>query len=56
MAIQTFQGQPQPWWLLDNLVYLGEQISKRNKHTEIIGEVLEMKIEWVTQKWGSNLS
>jgi hypothetical protein len=23
---------------------------------KIVGKVLEMKIEWVTQEWGSNLS
>jgi hypothetical protein len=56
MTIQTFQDQPQPWWLPDNLAHLGEQIPKSNEHTEIVGEVLEMKIEWVTQEWGSNLS
>jgi hypothetical protein len=33
-----------------NLVRLGEQIPKSNEHTEIIGEVFEMKIEWVTQE------
>jgi hypothetical protein len=43
--IQTFQGQPQRWWLLDNLVHLEEYISKSNEYTEIIDEVLEMKIE-----------
>jgi hypothetical protein len=25
-----------------------EQIPKSNEHTEIVGELLEMKIEWVT--------
>jgi hypothetical protein len=30
---------------MNNLVNLGEQIPKSNKHTEIVGEVLEMKIE-----------
>jgi hypothetical protein len=45
----------QPWWLSDNLVYLGERIPKSNEHTEIIGEVLEFKIKWFTH-WGSNLS
>jgi hypothetical protein len=33
-----------------NLVRLGEQISKSNEYTEIVGEVFEMKIEWVTQE------
>jgi hypothetical protein len=27
-----------------------EQIPKSNEHMEIVGEVLEMKIEWVTQE------
>jgi hypothetical protein len=56
MTIQAFWDQPQPWWLSDNLVCLGEQILKSNEHTKIVGEVLEMKIEWVTQEWDSNLS
>jgi hypothetical protein len=32
------------------------KISKSNERTEIISELLELKIEWVTQEWGSNLS
>jgi hypothetical protein len=47
-AIQIFQDQPQACWLSDNLVRLGEQILKSNEHTKIVGEVFEMKIEWVT--------
>jgi hypothetical protein len=34
----------------DNLVCLVEQIPKSNEHMEIVGEVLEMKIEWVTKE------
>jgi hypothetical protein len=41
---------------MNNLVYLGEQIPKSNRHEKIVGEVVEMKIEWVTQEWASNLS
>jgi hypothetical protein len=55
-VIQTFQDQPQPWWLPDNQVHLGEQIPKSDEHMEIIDEVPEMEIEWVTQEWDSNLS
>jgi hypothetical protein len=39
-AIDSFWGQPQSWWLPNNLVYLVEQIPKSNEHTGIIGEVL----------------
>jgi hypothetical protein len=56
MTIQTFWDQLQSWWLPDNLVHLEEQIPKSNEYTEIVGEVLEMKIGWVTQEWVSNLS
>jgi hypothetical protein len=30
---------------MDNLVCLGKQIPNSNEYTEIVGEVLEMKIE-----------
>jgi hypothetical protein len=46
----NFSGSTTTLELLDNLVHLGEQIPKSNEHTGIVGEVLEMKIEWVTQE------
>jgi hypothetical protein len=42
--------------LSDNLVCLEEQIPKSNGYMDIIGEMLELKIKWVTQMLGSNLS
>jgi hypothetical protein len=44
------------------LVTLGQpspsrgQVPKRNEHTEIVDEMLELNVEWVTQEGGSNLS
>jgi hypothetical protein len=32
------------------------QVPKSNEHTKIIDEVLELRVEWVTQENGSNLS
>jgi hypothetical protein len=32
------------------------QVPKRNEHTEILDEVFCLKIEWVTQEDGSNVS
>jgi hypothetical protein len=46
----NFSGSTTTLVTPDNLVVLGEQIPKSNEHTEIIGEVLEMMIEWVTQE------